>query len=255
MAATEEGTQLTEAHRLQQLALRAVLLREVVDLWRGFDAAAIEETWSPIEAGLLALIGQGRTLSGLLAADYYEAFRAAERVAGETPARAEALRVLNDQTWREAATVSLAVTGPVRARQLTAAARPDVAAQTLVEVTGAVGRQALNGGRAVLLEYTRRDARALGWARVTSGTPCFFCAMVASRGPVYKSRGTAGFRAHDHCACSVEPVYSRSQAWPGNSRQYQALWNESTRGSQGKDSVRAFRKAFEAGAAPGKQAA
>lgn len=53
------------------------------------------------------------------------------------------------------------------------------------------------------------------WRRVTDGKPCGFCAMVASRGPVYGSAKAAGDgnRYHDHCGCTVEPFYGDPREW------------------------------------------
>ena len=53
------------------------------------------------------------------------------------------------------------------------------------------------------------------WRRVTDGQPCGFCAMVASRGPVYGSAQAAGDgnQYHDHCGCTVEPFHGDPREW------------------------------------------
>lgn len=237
MATTPLGTQLTTQHRARQLQLRSVLLRRVVAIWPAFNLRAIDQSWEAIEPALMAIVAEGRAVSGALAGAYYRAFREAERIQG--PFR---LPTLTDD-WRPAAQVSLQVTGPVTAKQLITLRRPDAAAQTLVHLSGAVGRHALNGGRDMVRASVREDRRALGWARVTDFDPCAFCAMLASRGPVYSETG-GDFQAHDHCACTLEPVYRRSQAWPGRSREFQDIWRKSTRGTKGKDSLNAFRRAL-----------
>lgn len=89
----------------------------------------------------------------------------------------------------------------------------------------------------------RADRRALGWARATSGDPCSFCTMLASRGPVFGER-SGSFESHDHCACDLEPVYSRNQEWPQGSPGYQRLWREATEGRTGADAQHAFRLAL-----------
>lgn len=64
---------------------------------------------------------------------------------------------------------------------------------------------------------SRRIGRAFAWARVvhpSKNGPCGFCAMLAARGPVYKSQGTAGFAFHYGDRCTVVPVFT-SRAWPG----------------------------------------
>lgn len=68
----------------------------------------------------------------------------------------------------------------------------------------------------------------LGWARVLAGeTNCAFCAMLASRGPVYKSGVTAGFEAHDGCDCSATLVV-KNQPWEGEAewRALEELWRD-----------------------------
>lgn len=63
----------------------------------------------------------------------------------------------------------------------------------------------------------RRIGRAFAWARVVhpgENGPCGFCAMLAARGPVYKSQGTAAFAYHRNDRCTCVPVFT-SRAWPG----------------------------------------
>lgn len=74
----------------------------------------------------------------------------------------------------------------------------------------------------------RRPGVVLGWARVLSGeTNCAFCAMLASRGAVYKSEKTAGFEPHPKCDCHAELVV-KGQRWDGDSEAaaLQDLWED-----------------------------
>lgn len=76
-------------------------------------------------------------------------------------------------------------------------------------------------------------ARPFAWARVVTPSkngPCGFCAMLASRGPVYKTSKTAGVgvnRFHNHCRCVCVAVYT-SRAWPGKRQhaRFEQLYNE-----------------------------
>ena len=45
----------------------------------------------------------------------------------------------------------------------------------------AAARHAANGGREQVQASSKADLRALGWVRVPSGVPCYFCALLASR--------------------------------------------------------------------------
>jgi hypothetical protein len=149
--------------------------------------------------------------------------------------------------WDAAVEKSLQVTGPSELKRR--AARGETEAQAkrngLVVVSGSASRHVLTGARETTLALVRADDQALGWARVTDGDPCHFCAMLASRGPVYKTQASADFKPHDGCACVAEPVFSRNAPWPGDARNYQKLWNEATRGYSGRDAINAFRRAYE----------
>lgn len=124
------------------------------------------------------------------------------------------------------------------------AGRTDVARTAFVNLSGEATRQALNGGRSTIDYLVQEDRRALGYIRKTDNDPCAFCAMLASRGPAYKSRETGGFQAHAHCACQPEPVYSSTTQWPGRAREFQELWRSSTTGLDGRDAFNAFRRAL-----------
>lgn len=242
MASTAAGRLLTQQHRQRQLAVRARTLQVVLTLWPLFDVRRIDETWSALEPALVALVERGHSESATVAGGYYQAFRSVEGMPG-----ALAIPEVAPVDRAQVAT-SLRVTGPVTAKRLTMLNRPDVAGQTLASLSGSIGRHVLDGGRAALIkaaaEESRTTRRRVGWARVTSGEPCAFCAMLASRGPVY-SEDTGDFRAHDHCSCTAEPMFRDSQAWPGRAREWHQLYNEATRDAESGDLLNAFRRAYE----------
>jgi hypothetical protein len=101
----------------------------------------------------------------------------------------------------------------------------------------------------------------VAWARVLTGPrSCAFCAMLASRGPVYTSEASAKYRGgervdkyHDGCDCEVVLVQNYS-VWEGK-RAHQLLdklWEDSTQGTSGRRSMNAFRRAYEAQTGTGK---
>lgn len=51
----------------------------------------------------------------------------------------------------------------------------------------------------------RRDPKAAGWRRQTTGASCKFCIGIAARGAVFSAR-TANFASHDNCDCICIPV-------------------------------------------------
>ncbi|QPB09837.1 head maturation protease [Streptomyces phage Sentinel] len=115
----------------------------------------------------------------------------------------------------------------------------------------AAERIAMNGGRSTAWNHMQRDRRAIGYIRLSrTGTPCGWCAMLISRGPVYRSQNSAEFadgdKYHDNCHCYAEPVFTREQ-YNGSStyelnRRYEELWPQVTRGLSGKAAVSAWRR-------------
>lgn len=98
-------------------------------------------------------------------------------------------------------------------------------AAALVGSAGVVDKAVLDGARAQILANVRRDPRATGWSRVSySKKPCAFCGMLISRGPVYGSRSTAGFKAHRHCHCLPRPLWNRGAEATAQQQRLEALW-------------------------------
>ncbi|HYF74053.1 MAG TPA: hypothetical protein VD834_16555 [Blastococcus sp.] len=134
--------------------------------------------------------------------------------------------------------VDLNIAGPIGQKsKIGKGRRPEEARDvSLVEATGTATRHVLTGGRQSLLTLVQGDMQAIGWVRVTDGDPCYFCAMLASRGPVYKKgsfaasdprfTGPGTVKVHDHCACTLEAVYSRNTLWPGRAQEFHRLWRE-----------------------------
>lgn len=113
-------------------------------------------------------------------------------------------------------------------------------------VTGVVEKDILDAGRQTVLRAAQTDHKAVGWERDTDGHPCSFCAMLATRGPVYRSERSAEFQAHDHCKCWAEPVFGEYQM-PHQVQEWKSLYQQSTRGAYGmKNMQKAFREAYDA---------
>lgn len=82
--------------------------------------------------------------------------------------------------------------------------------------------------------------------------------MLISRGPVYPSRTSAlfakdGGRFHDNCHCAVEPVFVDGE-WQGRDQyeHFSQVWDEATRGLDGRDAVTAFRRSIDDVASSGR---
>lgn len=240
MASTAEARRLTEVHRMAQLRLGAKVTAEMLGLARVLDPLDLDRSSERWLTAVVPLVELRRKASARLAANYLGTFRAMEL--GVTY-RTAPLIVADDVPVKAVAT-SMLVTGPVSIRAALRRGTPVGVAVRIAAGRSAAAamRHVLNGGRETVTQSTAADGEALGWARAPSGKACHFCAMLASRGPVF-SDDTVHFRAHDGCSCAVEPVYRHDAEWPAGSRRYQQIWRESTRGLSGAEARRAFRDA------------
>lgn len=113
-------------------------------------------------------------------------------------------------------------------------------------VLGVTEKNVLDAGRSTILNASKTDRKSKGWARETEPECCAFCAMLATRGAVYRSEDSGDFRAHDHCRCFAVPVFNIFDV-PAHVQEWQQLYRESTQGVRGsKASIKAFRQAYDA---------
>jgi hypothetical protein len=131
-----------------------------------------------------------------------------------------------------------------------------------------VGKRIMGGAR----RHAQQPARdvvqnvadewpGVAWARVLTGPrSCAFCAMLASRGPVYTSETSALYKGgervdkyHDDCDCEAVLVQNYS-TWEGRRAHLllAKLWEDSTEGFSGRRSMNAFRRAYQAQTGTGK---
>jgi hypothetical protein len=122
--------------------------------------------------------------------------------------------------------------------------QPDIASvKTLVN--GVAEKLVLDTGRQTILSNVERDPKAHGWVRLTEPAPCAFCALLAIRGPVYRSDSSADFRAHDNCRCHAEPIFGPYE--PSDQvREWQQLYRDSTTSGNSARTRRQWRAAFDA---------
>lgn len=242
MAATAQAARLTEIHRLAQARLGAQTAAQMVTAWGLLDPENLDGTVDAWLRLAVPVLRSQKAASARLASAYLTAYRNLEV---GTAAPAVVPRLADTLDPRQALT-SLTVTGPVRVKLATARGVPVAGASQLGRDASARAamRLVLDGGRATIVDTLASDPSAHGWARATSGSPCAFCAMLASRGPSY-SEETAGFEAHDGCSCSAEPVYDPAGDWPAGARQYQDLWKQA-KAADG-DTTAAFRQLVESG--------
>lgn len=250
MALTPQTAALTEEHRQAQLQIQRHTLRDFLLLWPLWNGDS--GTFANLIQATQPLVQTYRSISASLAGAYYTSFRAAEAVSGAPTVELAPLLPVDQLA------ASMYTTGQATIRQALSSGRsPEEARKVaLVRTSGAVTRHVLNGGRETVLQSAQADKQARGWARVTDGEPCAFCALLAGRGAIYFSEQTADFQAHDHCGCQAIPVY-RDTALPSLTRKFRDLYDQSQAAAEASgelkpgenstaDRLRVFRRAYDA---------
>lgn len=244
--ATAEARALTRAHQAAQAQATAQTVAELQALWPLLDWKRLDETWPLWMREVTKLVSRQRYVYQNLAVAYMKAFRAASQIGGTQTI------VLADpasQEWVEKAMKataylslkSVAADGLQTARQIEAA---------FVKTAGAVQRLSADAGRTTITRSLDADPLAIGYARVPRAGCCPFCALLATRGPVYKKEtvltASDGHRYHDHCHCTSEPLY-RGMEWDPTAdvQALNDLYREATKGVSGtKPAIHAFAKAY-----------
>ena len=204
MALTPDGRALTEAQRVGQNALAELAGRTARrGFYRKLSSRNIDtgrSAWvaeSTVQAAAFARESQRRT--GLYLSEYADA-------EGMT------LDVVTPGVSRAMLSEQMVLSGPVAFKVAKSHGLDDVAAMRVAaERVETTARWAVMGSsRRMTLQTARHNGAH--WRRVTDGKPCAFCAMLASRGPVY-SEDTVNFRAHRVCGCTAEACKEDAQEW------------------------------------------
>jgi hypothetical protein len=232
-----------------QALLVAQMTQQVLRVWRELmNPAKVDASWPAVRSALMPIVQQAREQSAVLAQAAYREARENAGVAGDGFEPSDPLPLAIKRLES-----TLDVTGPVEFKNAIAAGKNPQQAMdaAAVRMVGSTQYLALEGARSVMKESIEADERATGWARVTDNDPCYWCAMLASRGPVYKSAKTAGDprqggdRYHDACACQAWPAFSLDEPFIGIAEKLYDDWLRETRGRGGKHAVNAFRRWWE----------
>lgn len=239
-----------QRYRRTQALMAARMAQQVLRVWRELmNPAKVDASWPAVRAALIPIVEQAREQSAALARAAYTDARRDAGVPGGELAPSDPLPLALKRLES-----ALDVTGPVEFKKAIAAGRTPQQAMdaAAVRMVGSTQYLALEGGRQVMQRSIASDERATGYARVTDADPCAWCAMLASRGPVYKSAKTAGDpRAggdsyHDHCACQAWPAFTLDEPFIGVAEKLYDDWLRETRGRGGQHAVNAFRRWWEA---------
>lgn len=171
-------------------------------------------------------------------------------------ARRAVPKVIEDTPFQTTeSTASLLGTGPGEVKKQMPAPEEQAMDAGRVLSSKVAIRIAIDGGRAVVRRAVDLDHEAVGWARVLNVDPCYFCAMLASRGAVYKHTSFTGSnnlfegegvaKVHDACRCGLRPVYSHSDTRDPTSEALWEQWKQHSQGLPSKEAIKAFRKNYE----------
>ena len=293
MAHTSAGRELTEANRVAQTTITAAVVEAIRELFLGVvKLDDLDGSGAEFVRQALPVVMAGRDMAYDTATEYLEAFRRVElrglidhsELAPEDNDRYAIDVDLLEEYTDPAAVVDwgghdpvddlipprkvaaeLHTSGVAVAKARIAKGVPEAEAKQKAAdaVAAKVVRHVADGGRAPLAAEVRTGNRgAVGYARVVDNDPCPFCAMLASRGAVYRSdaftgsndlfAGDGGFKVHDGCECTLEPVYGRSATdLPPGSAELAKEWAEVAAGR--KDPFGYWRRYKESGTLPGEE--
>jgi hypothetical protein len=242
-----DATAAVTRWRSAQKGLSLLLARDLQSIRRLIVPNRLQPSVPVWIAAANALVDQYGRASASLAADYYDAERVASRVTGQftvplldpppTEQVEESLRWATKDLWPrdpDAPSTTPAQLEPLDVRLDAAETKAENAAQKLVTGTG----------RGTIIRAVQKDPQAVGWARAAPPGACAFCAMLATRGMVYRSEETADFRAHDSCNCGVTPVYKGQRfELSSHAQEWAQLYQEHAQGHSGQQLQR-FRQAL-----------
>jgi hypothetical protein len=131
---------------------------------------------------------------------------------------------------------------------------------------GKVDKYGISAGRDAIDDAIRHDGRVEMFARKCGPNPCYWCAMLASRGFVYKKSsgsttkrtttvgGAAGNfeegldgrpldvrKFHDNCHCTIISRWDLQSKLPQDNQFYKDAWKDVTAGLGGKAAMSAWR--------------
>lgn len=179
------GVQLTRSHQVQQINNGAAAAALVVQLGELYKAGKLDD-----QGFITAIVGAdllSHQAAVRIAQRYMTNFRA-------LVAPGEEHADLVAPEFDPGASVGRAVhaLGQAQEARVDAPERDWTAefAQIVTHLAVQADRAAKDAGRSTVVESAEANGRR--WRRVTDGNPCSFCAMLAGRGPVYRTEDAAG---------------------------------------------------------------
>lgn len=167
---------------------------ELATFWASLDTSNAAATSAALKIFMPELLHHYGDMGAAVAADFYNTLRA------DSKARKVYRAVLSTELPVEQIQVSTnAVLKP-----LWGIADPK---QALSNLNGVTDRLVKAPARDTIAFNVSRDPAKPKFSRVTSGSSCPFCVMLAGRGAVYGNEKSAGAAYHDHCNCVAVPEW------------------------------------------------
>lgn len=239
---------MARAFRDGQAVLGALVIRDVLTMWQQMDPYAVRASWPALRSVIIRMTQERWLTSALNGGAYYSRARAMAIVAGEIHDSVEPFAPLVPEVPEVPVLGEiLDIAGPWT--MLGGISRGQSASQAMsnagVLLAGSVARLILQAGRSAVTDSVKADPVAVAWMRTLGPRPCAFCAMLASRGAVYKTEQIANFEAHTHCMCGVAPAFSRNQVARLFDNDLYRLWKKITAGYSGKNAINAWRRYWD----------
>lgn len=183
--------------------------------------APVADVRNQLIAVMQVYCGESADTASMLAAEFYDGLR--EMELGERMGAVSTGGAYSDE----------AVDGFVRsAVQPLAENGLDAVPQVISLLTSRVGYETKSAAGETIFMNGERDSKKVRFARVPRGSKsyphgCPFCIMLASRGFVYRSKGTAGEMSHYHdgCQCMIVPGFGDNPYVEGyNPDEYYDRW-------------------------------
>lgn len=207
-----------QSHRVAQAGLATVVSAGVTQAWgQFFDLSNLRSSGNRLAAAVESLTTQYGRSAAAVALEHYRNQRLDAGVTGR-PRLPMPEPIAADDVQ---ASVERALS------PLYGSPTPSQVESSREALESSAERLVLDQSRDAVITAVHADPKARGWARVTEPGACYFCAMLASRGGVYRSEKTADFRAHNKlpngtggtCKCAADPFFGpyeptdKARAW------------------------------------------
>lgn len=250
-----------------QAGLAITLSSAIALLWPSLDLTNLSPSLVAFKAAIALEVQRHARAAATLAVGQYRRQRAAAGVTGAfTPVPADPPpleQIASSVDWAVQPLWTPNVAAPAGAAPVSIPREAPSAGTAIADAKARLAasseRLVLGAGRDTVIDNVHRDRKAKGWARIPEPGACSFCLMLAARGATYQEHsfdranarfvGQGDFKAHDHCRCHADPVFTAYEP-SAEIRQAQQLWATSTRGLSGNAARIAFRRAVEGRTAP-----